>query len=248
MGLFGSGGLKSFRDSVSSIIASLVGQDIVARSITLTQVASSVAVQLVDGARLKLGAGTTDYLTSNGAAKITAAGDFKVTGTTQLDTVLGGGSGPTDYSTTLSFASSIAGISPTNSMMNIYPRTAVDADDLLLNVGLSDGTKKFNVNASGDITTLGIINVPYTDSSGTPGAATIDKISGRSAIALGAATVTITNATVVATSRVFISPRQRDATGLLPQVTTVGAGSFIVTTTAACTAALTFDWWVVNGT
>lgn len=67
-------GLKSAATSAASVLASLVGQDIVAKSISLTQVASSVAVQLVTGARLKLGAGTTDYMTSDGSTTITAAG------------------------------------------------------------------------------------------------------------------------------------------------------------------------------
>lgn len=76
----GWGGWKSAVQSAAQTIANLVGQDIVARSISLTQAASSVAVQLVNGARLKLGTGTTDYLTSDGATRITAAGEFTVTG------------------------------------------------------------------------------------------------------------------------------------------------------------------------
>lgn len=71
MGLFGTGGLKS-----AFSLAQLIGQDIVARSITLTQAAGLVAVQLVTGARLKLGGGTTDYLTSDGSTLISAGGGF----------------------------------------------------------------------------------------------------------------------------------------------------------------------------
>jgi hypothetical protein len=69
MGFFAKSGLESGFN-----VAALLLQDIVARSITLTQAASSVAVQLVTGARLKLGTGTTDYLTSDGSTTITAAG------------------------------------------------------------------------------------------------------------------------------------------------------------------------------
>lgn len=62
-----------------SALASLIGQDIVARSISLTQAAGSVAVQLVTGARLKLGGGTTDYFESNGTTTITTPALFVAT-------------------------------------------------------------------------------------------------------------------------------------------------------------------------
>lgn len=66
--------------SPGAVISALVGKDIVAKSISLTQAASSVAIQMVNGARLKLGTGTVDYLTSDGAGTITAAGDLGASG------------------------------------------------------------------------------------------------------------------------------------------------------------------------
>lgn len=73
MGLYGGGGLKSLFN-----VGSLLLQDIVAKSISLTQASGSIAVQLVTGARLKLGTGTTDYLTSTGTTGILAGGNLGV--------------------------------------------------------------------------------------------------------------------------------------------------------------------------
>lgn len=91
----------------------------------------------------------------------------------------------------------------------------------------------------------GRIDQSGTDSTGTPGAATIDKATGKSAIAAGAATVTITCSECSAASRLLLTFHARDATGLLP-IGVPGAGSFTVTTTANCTAALPFSWQVSN--
>lgn len=89
----------------------------------------------------------------------------------------------------------------------------------------------------------GRIDQSGTDSTGTPGAATIDKPCGKSAIAAGAATVTITCNQCTAASILLVTFHARDATGLLP-VAVPGAGAFTVTTTANCTAALPFSWQV----
>lgn len=90
----------------------------------------------------------------------------------------------------------------------------------------------------------GLVNSASTDSSGSPGAATISKPGGRSAIASGATSVVITNTLVAATSHVFIAPQGRDATCLVP-IAVPAAGSFTVSTTgAACTGNLIFDWFV----
>lgn len=88
----------------------------------------------------------------------------------------------------------------------------------------------------------------FTDSSGSPGAATINKASGISAIATGASTVVITNNQVTATSRVLITNTSANATCTgAPWIVTVAAGSFTVTAPANCTvAAATFAWFVVS--
>ncbi len=91
--------------------------------------------------------------------------------------------------------------------------------------------------------TTGMIAYRGTDSTGSPGAATIDRPSGKSSIALGASSVVITNALCSATSRVMISMHTRDATGLLP-IVVPGAGSFTVSVSANATAAMPFSWEV----
>lgn len=120
------------------------------------------------------------------------------------------------------------------------PANALDATDYVFSVANNTPTNLFAVAFNGSI------QLPSTDSTGTPGNATINQATGRSSIAAAASSCVITNSLVTAASHVFISPRTRDATGLLPLVTTIGAGSFTVTTTAGCTANLVFDWFVVT--
>jgi hypothetical protein len=81
MGLFGAAGLKSLGQSVAQIIASLVGQDVVAKSFMATQASGSNAFLVqTTGARVKFGAGTLDFITSDGAITLTSAGSFTVGG------------------------------------------------------------------------------------------------------------------------------------------------------------------------
>lgn len=185
MGFFGKSGLESAFN-----VASLLLQDIVARSITLTQTAGNFAVNLTGGAYLSFNSPTnTVYLRAlSGVLKSVA----------------------------------------------FHP----DADNTY-DLGNLTNQWRFLYLSAG-------LQMASTDSSGAPGNAVINQPNGRSAIALGASTVTITNSLVTAASHVFISPRTRDATGLLPLVTTIAAGSFAVTTTANTTAALTFDWLVTT--
>lgn len=96
------------------------------------------------------------------------------------------------------------------------------------------------------ITRVNSLTVVSSDSSGTPGAATNNNLSGRAAFAAAASTVVITNSQVTAASKVFISlVGTADAT--LKYVTvTAGAGTFTVTGNAAATATTVFDFFVVN--
>jgi hypothetical protein len=82
-----------------------------------------------------------------------------------------------------------------------------------------------------------------TDSTGAPGAATINKPTGKSAIAVGASSVVITNSLVTANSVVLFSPHARDAT-CKELVVVAAAGSFTVSGSANATAALPFSWEV----
>lgn len=87
-----------------------------------------------------------------------------------------------------------------------------------------------------------------TDSTGSPGAATINKPCGKSAVAAGASSVVITNSTVAATSIVFVTPLSSsvvDCAGW--RISTIGAGSFTLTCPAGNTVgAWNFQWCVHN--
>lgn len=213
MGLFGSQGLKSAFN-----VASLLLQDIVARSITLTQAAGLNAVKTLDGAFLNLStADARATLSRSIANQIGVGGSFR-TGVTAQGSGVGDATIHGDFYAGAGQAFSVA----------------YTTRDLT-----SDGNITLNGASSA-------VTLPSTDSSGSPGAATINKPSGRSAIAAGASSVVISNSIVTAAARIFISPKIRDATGLLPIVSAqVAATSFTVSTTANCTAALTFDWWVI---
>lgn len=82
-----------------------------------------------------------------------------------------------------------------------------------------------------------------TDSSGTPGAATINKLCGISAINTGDSSVVVTNSLVTAGSHVLITPHARDAT-CKELIAVPAAGSFTVSGSAAATAPVPFSWRV----
>jgi hypothetical protein len=95
------------------------------------------------------------------------------------------------------------------------------------------------------IGSAGMFSQAGADSTGTPGAATINKPVGKSAIAVGASSVVITNSLVTAASHVVFSPHARDAT--CKELTVVAAaGSFTVSGTANATASLPFSWRVAT--
>lgn len=117
------------------------------------------------------------------------------------------------------------------------------------NVFTFDGS---NITASGSVGNIarvagatGLCSLRGTDLSGTPGAGTIDKPSGKNAIAIGASSVVVTCAVCTATSRVMITPQTRDAT-CKELIAVPGAGSFTVSGSANATAALVFSWEVTE--
>lgn len=85
----------------------------------------------------------------------------------------------------------------------------------------------------------------YTDSSGTPGAATTITPRGRAAIAASASSAVITNALVLATSTVLINLKTVDATATRLTVA-ASAGSFTVTANAGATGTTVFDYVIIN--
>ena len=134
---------------------------------------------------------------------------------------------------------SAANYNSTTPAIWLIPFGAVDPDDLIISVATSGGTHLATVNGAGRFDQSG------TDSSGTPGAATINKPTGKSAIAIGASSVVITNSLVTAAMRVMITPHARDTT-CKELIAVAAAGSFTVSGTANATAALPFSWEVSN--
>lgn len=90
--------------------------------------------------------------------------------------------------------------------------------------------------------TSGRIDQSGTNSSGTPGAATINKPTGVSAIANGASSVTITNSLVTASSRVMIT--WHNDHGAARTWVARAAGSFTVNISSNATADAAFSWEV----
>ena len=82
----------------------------------------------------------------------------------------------------------------------------------------------------------------YGDATGSPGNVTQNTINGRVAIAAGQASVTVTNNKVTPSSIIHATLQSSDAT--LTQILTVvpGSGSFVITGSAAATAACNVCW------
>lgn len=106
----------------------------------------------------------------------------------------------------------------------------------------STPVEKAVVRKSGRIDQLG------TDSSGTPGAAIINKPTGKSAIAASSTTVVITNSLVTANSRITITPMENSTNNaeFRQFKVTPAAGNFTVTLNSAVTVAWPFAWDVAT--
>jgi len=99
----------------------------------------------------------------------------------------------------------------------------------------------YSIIISGD---NGRIDQLGTDSSGAPGAATINKPSGKSALAAAATTVTITNSLIASGDQVHVTWHGDLGTqSKIPYVTTA-LGSFTVTVGTAPAGAVAFCWTV----
>lgn len=274
MGLHKGGLVSGGGGSSSSLSPGATGTDLTLSSTATalqfisTQASGSDAFRVTtNGARWHIGAGASDYFSSDGTT-ITTPAPMTIVGTVMTANLINmnGGNFTLDITggmiatgsrradlqqNTTGAAAGTAGIAILNADTaaaavgtRVGCTGAANAATVLLEVAhgcsrTAAGTQRFAVLGGGKIV------VPTTDSSGTPGNATINNAAGRSAIAIGAATVTITNSLVTAASIVIISPTVRDATATLPAVTTTGAGSFTVTTVGNATAALIFNWWVV---
>lgn len=82
----------------------------------------------------------------------------------------------------------------------------------------------------------------------TPGAVTTTEMQGRVSIAAGASSLVVTNANIMAESKVFAVVAQAAADGTLLRVERIlcADGSFTIYGTANATAATLIDWCVLN--
>lgn len=90
------------------------------------------------------------------------------------------------------------------------------------------------------------LEIRSTDLSGTPGAATINNPAGKVAIALGAASVVVTNSLVTANSCILATLNTTDATLLYIKSVVPGSGSFTITGNAVATADVKVSFLVFN--
>ena len=91
----------------------------------------------------------------------------------------------------------------------------------------------------------GVLVLDTTDSSGTPGAATIAKPSGKSAFKAAESTLVITNSLVGTGTKVFFSLERLDGTlGAVAVVCTANTITFTGTSTATATTKI--NWFIIN--
>jgi hypothetical protein len=145
----------------------------------------------------------------------------------------------------------IGAITPSiGSFTNLSVSGSLLANSANVNHSLSPtGTGSVAIGATGTgsttLTRLNSLTVVSTDSSGTPGNAIINNLSGRAAFAAASSSVVITNSLVTAGSKVFVSLRGGDTTLTTVRVTPA-AGSFTITGNAAATSVTVFDFFVIN--
>jgi Concanavalin A-like lectin/glucanases superfamily len=131
--------------------------------------------------------------------------------------------------TTGKFTDAILSLEPASAL---YPGIVTAADQAFSGSKTFNSTIVLNVN--------GLIVQSGTDSSGTPGNATIDKPTGVSAIASGATTCIITNSLATTASRIIIT--WYGDHGATRSWVTRAAGSFTVSLSSAATAHTSFGW------
>ena len=94
------------------------------------------------------------------------------------------------------------------------------------------------------VTILRVTN--YIDDSATAGARTVNRSRGKNAIALGAASVVITNSLVTVNSQIICNLEFVDATLTFIKAVIPAAGSFTITGNANAAADTKFSWLVIN--
>jgi Pectate lyase superfamily protein len=146
------------------------------------------------------------------------------------------------------------GAAPTNGYSGAIPINILferfDLDGFTVNNGITPSpTTDLMIYGYAQISTLWITSQAkyssFGDTSGTPGNAAVDAAVGKSAIAAGTSTVTITNSVATATSMIIVVLQTNDATAILKNVVP-GVGNFTVNLTANATGNTNFAWFIVN--
>lgn len=233
-------GLKTFNNGVASTSGAF-------SSAVASSVASgSNAHTLLAGARLKWSDSSTTYLDTDGSGTIRCLANgfqMKTTGSVAYTDNLQNNSQSAVAGTALVIANVTAagGTVP----MILKAGTATTAGNILQIANTS--TVVQSIDFAGKT-----IYAEYTDGSASPGNATINKVTGRAAVASGASTATITNSRCTATSIVEVQLQTAGVGICNVIVTTTSAGSFVVTTINALgaatvtTGAATFSFRIIN--
>jgi hypothetical protein len=92
----------------------------------------------------------------------------------------------------------------------------------------------------------GKFTVDAGDSRGSPGNATINKVAGKSAIAAGASSMTLTNSKITSSSIIIVTREATDATSKAIFAGAPGSGSVVISLEANATGNVNFNWWILN--
>lgn len=243
------GTLATIADTLTNLVRA-VGAALVLRSdlgAGASDVAVKVGTSVTDGSTntaakllsVRTGLGGTEiergywwktgiWIGGSGGQTIWLRGDISSSNASGLYLTRGGGAGGVALLGTYS-----GGFLLFSGALDVYSETNAN-----ILAGTGTGTAKV-----ASMSSAGRLDQSGSDSSGTPGAATINKPIGTSAIAVGASSVVITNSLVAAGDWVMITPHARDAT-CKELIAVCGAGTITVSGSAAATAALAFSWEV----
>lgn len=228
-----------------SVLAGLVGQDIVAKTLTLSGASTALFMQQGNisfaNDRGINWAGTTDFLSGD------TTGLYITNGNGQRGirpaSNRGGGLG-----TSLSaWGSSFFDVASGSNSITIITAGA--------RLKLSSGGTTDYLSSDGStlITAAGAFAVAdklsltsYTDDSANAGNRTVNNVRGKSAIAAAAATCVITNSFITVNSQIIVTLEFVDATATFVKACIPAAGSFTLTANAAATANTKFSWIVIN--
>lgn len=223
--------------------AALDGGMTITSTITSSVASGSNAMALGTGARIDVGAGANDYLYSDGNGVITAS-SFQAT------SFFAGNSGYSLAGTAIigdkgSFTVGLNGYQQ-DSASRVAIKVSNPTTLTLESEGIMGWYPDNFTTLVARVTPSGKYAMQATDSSGTPGAATINKPSGQSSIAAAAASVVITNSIVSSTSIIFAVLQTSDTVCVSIKSVVPGSGTFTINTNGTCNATTNVGWVVFN--